>query len=149
MKKQRKTPTVLVIGIDGMVGSFLFLYFLSLFPKTVYGTSRKKTKKKNVFYLSVETAKKDLKEIQKKIHIDFLINCVVEKSQNDQAQAWRATMFYGSLALLGLGLVGAGISAALQKPLLIALLFGFAFLIGLVLFIYWRHLPTPPTLETD
>src|SRR3990167_3668195 len=83
MKKQRKTPVVLVIGADGMVGSFLFSYFSRILPNTTFGTSRKKSKKKNVFYLSVETAKKDLQKIHKKIHIDFTINCVVEKDENN------------------------------------------------------------------
>lgn len=69
---------ILVLGSDGMVGRTAFLYLFSLYPNTVWGTTRKtENTNKRTLFLSVENADRDFKRITSRIKkIDYIINCI-------------------------------------------------------------------------
>lgn len=75
----KKTPTILILGIHGMLGHTLFQYFLNLYPKTTWGTTRKT--------FSVATYEKDFKKIAKKISkIDFVINAIAITQKDEDIE---------------------------------------------------------------
>lgn len=74
--KSSPSPTILVLGAQGMLGRMVFNYLSSQYPKTTWGTIRKKEKKQ--FLLTYDAhSLKQLENIYKNLEgIDYLINCI-------------------------------------------------------------------------
>ena len=75
MKRLHNPPKFLVLGSNGMVGQFLFSYFLSKYPDSTWGTARS-VKNKNVFFFDCYETR-TLERILKNLNgVDFVINCI-------------------------------------------------------------------------
>ncbi len=68
---------ILILGADGMVGRTVFKYLTSLFPETVWGTTRnRKDTTKEKLFLEAQTYQKDFAKIVNHLKkLDYVINC--------------------------------------------------------------------------
>ncbi len=74
----KKHPTILILGTRGMLGHTLFSYFSSVYPKTTWGTQRKKSSNPYLLPLSVEGYETDFKKIFRRVKkVDYVINAIV------------------------------------------------------------------------
>lgn len=75
--KTHSTPTILVLGAQGLVGRMVYSYLARTFPGKVFGTSRQKNTHSDFLYFSVETAEIDFSFILNKLPaLTYIINCI-------------------------------------------------------------------------
>lgn len=71
----KNSPNILVLGATGMVGHTVYSYLHKKYPKTVWGTSRKR--QASLYCLDATSVKKDLQYIIKRTRsLDYVINCI-------------------------------------------------------------------------
>jgi len=68
---------ILILGATGMLGHVVYAYLAKVFPKNVWGTTRKKRGNSDFFVLNVSTLENNLCDIIKKIgKLNYVINCI-------------------------------------------------------------------------
>lgn len=75
---QHASPTILVLGSQGLLGRTVYRYLSGKYPKKIWRTTHKASDTKNSFlFLDVSTCNSDFKKIIKKVKkVDYVINCI-------------------------------------------------------------------------
>ncbi len=73
-----KGKNILIFGATGMIGRTVFRYLQSLYPETVWGTTRNETEiNAKKLLLTVENYQDNFAQIKKRVkYVDLIINCI-------------------------------------------------------------------------